>query len=359
MRIVHLAYNTNHHFTDPDSWFERTKFFNGILEAMAKYNEVINIHFISYEGYLEKGCVKHYFQKIQNVEKHLPFRINALIRQLNPDIIIVHGLLYPHQILLLHYYVKRHVKIIVQHHAERPLTGLRKFLQKRVDKFIHAYLFASKELATNWLTSGLIGKSSKVHEVMEVSSTFYPLKEANDNTDFNNTYIWVGRLDQNKDPFTLVSGFQEFLKINPRAKLIVIFRGDELLREVRSLITSNNIELKENVDHGELLYWYNRACYILSTSHYEGSGTAVCEGMSCGCIPILSDIPSFRMMTNHGEAGLHFTPGSVEGLRNALVASGQLDVNDKREKVLKQFHEKLSSDAIAIHTLNVINSIRE
>ena len=205
MRIVHLAYNTNHRFADPDSWFERTKFFNGILEAMAKHTEVVNIHFILYEGYLEKGGVRHYFRKIQNIEKYLPFRINAFIRRLNPDVIIVHGLLYPHQILLLHCYVKPHVKIVVQHHAEKPLTGLRKIFQKKADEFIHAYLFSSKELAGNWFASGLIGKPSKVHEVMEVSSTFYPLRETHHNSDFNNTYIWVGRLDHNKDPSSPVA----------------------------------------------------------------------------------------------------------------------------------------------------------
>ncbi len=49
--------------------------------------------------------------------------------------------------------------------------------------------------------------------------------------------------------------------------------------------------------------YYNSADYFVLGSHYEGSGFSLVEAMSCGVIPIVTDIPSFRMMTNNGKIG--------------------------------------------------------
>jgi glycosyltransferase involved in cell wall biosynthesis len=105
---------------------------------------------------------------------------------------------------------------------------------------------------------------------------------------------------------------------------------------------------------GELSYWYNGADFIISTSHYEGSGISVCEAMSCGCIPIVTDIPSFRMMTRGGECGLLFHPGDADQLNIALIKSVTLNVQTEREKVLNQFDENLSFKAIASAMLGAL-----
>ena len=118
-------------------------------------------------------------------------------------------------------------------------------------------------------------------------------------------YLWVGRLDENKDPIVVIKAFIKFLSTCPNAKLFMIFQSAELLPQVEAILKltptlQEHIVLVGRVDHDELIDWYNSADFIISSSHYEGSGVAVCEGMSCGCIPILSSIPSFRWMTTHG-----------------------------------------------------------
>jgi glycosyltransferase involved in cell wall biosynthesis len=100
------------------------------------------------------------------------------------------------------------------------------------------------------------------------------------------------------------------------------------------------------VPHPELLYWYNSADYILSASYYEGSGTAICEAMSCGCIPIVTDIFSFRMITNNGNCGLLYKAGNEGALLLALKQTVQLDVKQTRDKCLAYFSTNLSFDAI-------------
>jgi glycosyltransferase involved in cell wall biosynthesis len=96
-----------------------------------------------------------------------------------------------------------------------------------------------------------------------------------------------------------------------------------------------------------LQYWYNSADIILSGSHYEGSGTAVCEAMSCGCMPVVTDILSFRMITDNGRCGLLYEPGNETSLLLALKLTLEIDLQKKQELSLQYFRETLSFEAIA------------
>jgi glycosyltransferase involved in cell wall biosynthesis len=95
------------------------------------------------------------------------------------------------------------------------------------------------------------------------------------------------------------------------------------------------------------LYWYNSVDFVMAGSHYEGSGTAVCEAMSCGCIPIITDIFSFRMMTDNGNIGMLYEPGNQAKLLAALQQTATLDISAEKEKVLAYFASTLSFEAIA------------
>ncbi|HET7898824.1 MAG TPA: glycosyltransferase, partial [Flavisolibacter sp.] len=110
---------------------------------------------------------------------------------------------------------------------------------------------------------------------------------------------------------------------------------------------AENIRLVGQVPHEELQAWYQKADFFLSGSHYEGSGIAVCEAMSCGCIPIITDIPSFRKMTGKGQCGLLYTPGNAGELLTSLMTAMYLDRAKEKAKVLAQFHRELSFEAIA------------
>ena len=153
---------------------------------------------------------------------------------------------------------------------------------------------------------------------MEVSSVFFPVDKAlaKSITHVNGdpVFLWVGRLNENKNPLTVARAFLKFLKYQPAAHLYMIYQTTELLPELTGLLKneSNNckaLHLVGEVQHSEMQYWYNSADYIISGSYYEGSGTAICEAMSCGCVPIVTDIPSFRAITGNGAYGLLYTAG--------------------------------------------------
>ncbi len=92
-------------------------------------------------------------------------------------------------------------------------------LQRIADRFVDAYFFSSLELGEAWVRKGNLSDANKIHEVMEVSSIFHPLDKeiARMKTGVNGepVYLWVGRLDENKDPITRVKIIPAILRILP------------------------------------------------------------------------------------------------------------------------------------------------
>lgn len=365
MRIVHLSYAHITEHRDPVAWLKRINFFVALVEQMAKEVDVKSIHCIDYSGSLNRKGVEYHFINLSKFQMLLPFKLNSLVQQLKPDVVIVHGFHFPLKILLLRWMLGLQVKIIIQHHAERPLRHYKKILQKLTDRFVSAYFFTSRDQAKPWLSERQITNPEKIYEVMEVPSVFYTMvrAEARLKTKVNSSknYLWVGRLEANKDPLTLIKAFSEFSIANSNVHLYVIFQSDELIEEVKILVATSKAEtqitLAGKVEHNELLYWYNSVDFIISTSHYEGSGIAVCEGMSCGCIPILTNIPSFRMMTGNGDCGLLFEAKDVMGLVLALRKSLLLNLESEREKTLLRYKHSLSAEAIAAKMINISRMI--
>jgi glycosyltransferase involved in cell wall biosynthesis len=142
----------------------------------------------------------------------------------------------------------------------------------------------------------------------------------------------------------------------------MIFQTEELLNEINALVNSDvkvkeAIKLEGQVSHQELQPWYNSADFFISGSHYEGGGIALCEAMSCGCIPIVTNIISFRKMTGDGKCGFLYQPGNEKELLEVLLKTREIDMKIESEKTLKQFKEELSFDAIAEKINSIVKSL--
>lgn len=356
MKIVSTSYINTPSFTDPEQWLDRISFFTGILEELSKKHQVDSIEQISYSGKLERNGVIYHFLNDKNSGTYFPMKLHRYIKKLNPDIVFVNGFIFPLQIIQLRLILGKRVKIIVINHAEKPGAGLRRFLQRRADRFVQRYFFTSEETGIDWVQQGIIANENKIVEVMETSSVFSVMdkEKARAKTGVTGTpvFLWVGRLDANKDPLTVLKAFSPFIKQQPSVKLYMIYHTEELKDEIIQLYEKDHdlqkaVKLVGKVHHKEMQYWYNSADLIISGSHYEGSGIAVCEAMSCGCVPILTRIPSFRKMTGHGSCGLLYEPGNAEALLKILLQTRQLDMEKERIKVLQQFRQELSFEAIA------------
>lgn len=364
MTLIFTSYAGAPEFDEPAAWLHRIEGYTGILESLAPRHKVIGIERINYEGQCEQNGVRYHFIKQKKKIVRFPRRIHGLIKKLKPDVVFINGFIFPLQLLQLRLTVGSKTKIIVINRSEKPGLGIKKYLQKLADRCVNAYLFTSLEFGYQWVQKGIISSRDKIHEVFHGSSVFKPgdKKEAKVLLSVSGSpvYLWVGRLDANKDPLTAVRAFKDFLVQQPSSVLYMIYHTEELEAELRMLIEANElaktgIRLVGKVAHQQLQLWYNAADFFISASHYEGGGISVCEAMSCGCVPIITDIDSFRMLTGQGECGILFKPGSEHALLHALQASLQVDLEKERDKTLSRFREYLSFEAIGKRIETVIS----
>ncbi|MBS1529910.1 MAG: glycosyltransferase family 4 protein [Bacteroidetes bacterium] len=354
MIYVSVTFYSSMEFDSPEAWIRRTESYAGILQCLGRENKVINLKRINYTGDVVYKNIDYRFHNIGRRDALFPLKLARYIKKLQPDVVLVQGLHVPAQTIVLRMILGKKVKIIAQNHAEKPSAGVKKWLQRMADKCIDAYLFASHELGAAWVQNGNISASEKIHEVMEISSVFSPMDKAEARSKTGVTgapvYLWVGRLNENKDPLTAVKAFLRFAASKPLARLYMIYHTDELLEPMQTIINlsphKDAIKLIGELPHDELQYWFSSADFILSASHYEGSGTAVCEAMSCGCVPIVTDISSFRMITDNGRCGLLYEPGNESALLNALKLSCEIRFEEKQKATLKYFKSNLSFEAI-------------
>lgn len=365
MTYVFLTFD---HFPELESgkdWLIKTKIYDGILQYLARQNTVYCLCTAGFNESYSRNGIQYKILDYGGKKSHFPWKLNFFVKSLKPDIVFVQGLHNPLQLIQLNFLLKKSTKIMVQHHAEQPFEGWRKKIQKIADKFVDAYLFASTEMGNNWVKKGNLRSSDKIHEVMEVSSTFHPIdqEQAKKTTEMagNPNFLWVGRLNQNKDPLNVVSAFLNFADDNPTAKLYMIFHTDELAPELWSLIRKSAngaaIIILGKVEHDELLFWYNAADYFISGSFYEGSGTALCEAMSCGCVPIVTDIPSFRMLTDYGNCGFLYEAGNKQELIAALKKTKDLNLKQMQINCLEYFNKNLSFEAIGKQIAQIAKSL--
>ena len=362
MKIIFLSYNYSADIRSPDEWVKRINFYTGWGEYLSQNHTVIRVDQINYSGNFNHNGIQYYCVDDGKKKNYIPRKLNRFVKSLDPDVVIVSSFHFPLQLIQLRFCLGKKVKIIIQHHAEKQFNGFKKFIQKYASSKADAFLFTSHETGTDWVKNNNLDKINKVHELLEVSSSFYPIERETalevTTASGSPVFLWVGRLNTNKDPLTVVSAFLKFAILQPSAKLYMIYHTSELALKIGSLLSSQEnspVILVGSKNHDELLYWYNSVDFYISASHYEGSGTALCEAMSCGCIPVVSNIPSFRTIA--GNSGLYFEPGNADALFSLLKESTHLDLNDNKKIVLDLFRDNLSFKAISDKFQKILESL--
>jgi Glycosyltransferase len=308
-----------------------------------------------------EGNVKYLFFPGINKFFFTPAATHQYIKQQQPDVVIVHGFIYSLQLSHLRGILGKDVKIIIQHHAEFPFSHpMKRYYQKKAAKKSDAFLFTAMGNAKEWLQAGIIKDATKCYEILEGTTTFKPTlgKQLTGTPSF----LWVGRLNDNKDPLTVLNAFKAYIRTQPAAHLYIIYQEDDLLPEIKSLLATDAalqsaVTLVGKVPNTELSQWYTAANYYISASHKEGSGYALLEAMACGCIPIVTSIPSFTAITNNGEFGHLYTPGDALSLLQVLQQLQPARRDTVSASIMRHFNDKLSFAAIARSMQLVFNKL--
>jgi glycosyltransferase involved in cell wall biosynthesis len=290
------------------------------------------------------------------------YGIARTVMALDPDVVHVNGLGFGWPMWLLAQRLPAAAVCVVQDHGgevpsppRTPAQRLKCAVRRRLLAAADGFLFSTREQADPWRRAGLIAPTQAVCGVMEASSTFQPVDRgaARQATGITGTpaVLWVGRLDSNKDPLTVLSAFERILSDRPGAHLSMIYSGNDLLSAVTERIRSSvglvhSVRLCGTVPHEQMPAFYSAADLFILGSHHEGSGYALLEASACGCVPVVTDIPSFLVITNRGALGATWPPGNAAECARALMQATALDVALARRQVRQHFEQELSWPAI-------------
>jgi glycosyltransferase involved in cell wall biosynthesis len=280
--------------------------------------------------------------------------VRELLCDLAPDVVHVHGLNFPRDVLSLAAHVPD-IPIILQDHASRPPRLWRRALWRRALSVAGGIAFCAREQAQPFASAGLVHAHTRVYEVPESTSRFTPgdREEARHLTNIRGepAILWVGHLDANKDPLAVLDGVSAAVPALPRLQLFCCFGVAPLLRAVQERIASDSclrerVTLLGRVPHERVEQLMRAADIFVLGSHREGSGYSLIEALACGLPPVVTDIPSFRSLTAAGAVGALWPCGDSRALCEALQSVAARADRGMRAAVRAHFDRELSFAAL-------------
>ena len=115
----------------------------------------------------------------------------------------------------------------------------------------------------------------------------------------------------------------------------------------------DRVRLVGAVPHDQMTTFYSAADLFVVGSHHEGSGYALMEACACGAVPVVTDIPTFRLLTGGGSIGALWTPGDAADCARALADVGRRDLDAERARLADHFARELSWDAVGRRALEI------
>jgi glycosyltransferase involved in cell wall biosynthesis len=368
IHVVILTYFYEADLRTPQSLLDRYSTIRPFAQALHKQGAIVTVmqRFKSNLDFSEDGVNYHFRADLCSPplrKWEIPYSLHSSVNTVctmagkqASTVIHVNGLLYPLQLRTLRTSLPPDCAIAAQHHADkpwrRPVRGLQRWGLRAADGFF----FAAYDLALPWVKDGLISREQPIFQVMEGSTYFRPedrtSARARTGLSGTPTVLWVGRLISLKDPLTVLEGFEHILQDAPGAKLYMVYGGNDLLGPVRNRIAASGklaqaVILLGKLDHPQLEDIYNSSDYFVLGSHDEGSGFALAEAMACGVVPVVTDIASFRAMTDSGSIGATWTPGKADSFSNAFLRTMRQPLELLSESAVRTFQSNLSYPAIA------------
>jgi glycosyltransferase involved in cell wall biosynthesis len=248
-----------------------------------------------------------------------------LLRTLAPDILHVHGLGFHRDVLSLHSLAPA-IPIVLQDHANRP-PRFRRRSWRRGLSVAAGISFCALEQARPFVDAKLVRPETKLYAIPESTSRFTPgdRQEARRITGIagDPAALWVGHLNANKDPLTVLEGIGAAAGALPGLQLYCCFGTAPLLHAVQDRIAADpalrgRVHLLGRVPHERIEQLMRAADIFVQGSHRESTGYSLIEALACGLPPVVTDIPSFRSIAAPGPVGRLWPCGDPHALCDAL-----------------------------------------
>jgi glycosyltransferase involved in cell wall biosynthesis len=307
--------------------------------------------------HLAQDGVDYHFVPLDDGRGGASPALHELLQQLRPDVIHLHGLGFTREVHWLSRLAPG-VPLLVQDHAARPPRRPWNWWRwRRALARVGGLVFCAREQARPFARRGLLTARTRIYEVPEASSDFKPreMQAARRLTGLEGDpgLLWVGHLDANKDPLTVLDGVALLAAQRPALRLSMCFGSAPLLPAVEARLRDprlvGRVRLLGRVPHAEVEALMSAADFLVQGSHREGSGYSVIEALACGCSPVVTDIPSFRSLLGPlplQQAAALWPVGDAAALAEALLRLTCGPAEQRRQRVLERFESHCSLSAL-------------
>ena len=297
--------------------------------------------------------------------------MSASVRSAEPDIAHVNGVIFPEWLRGLRRALPSSTRMVAQDHGgwepAQASVWSRVWIRRGLSA-MDGVLMSSPGHVAAWRSASVVPASLRLADVMEASTNLRPVpaREAVEMSGVTGSpaVLWVGRLNANKDPLTMLEGFSQLLGARPDATLSLVYNAGTLAPAVHQRIKrdpqlADRVRVVGAIPAAQMAAFYSAADIYVSASHHEGSGYAAIEAMACGAAPVLTDIPSFRVFTGNGRVGALWQQGHPQSLRDALVKVAAEPREPLRARVLAQFASVLSWEVLGRRAVGIYREVCE
>ncbi|MBB4132679.1 glycosyltransferase family 4 protein [Xanthomonas sp. 3075] len=279
-------------------------------------------------------------------------RLAAMLREIDADVIHVHGLEFAGDARRLARLLPQ-IPILLQDHANRPPRWWRRIVWRARYAAAAGIAFTSLELAEPFRRARLFRSSTQLFAIPESSSRFCTgdRLQAREQTRLSGDpcVLWVGHLSAAKDPLCVLDAIAMAAPLLPGLRLWCVFDQAPLMEQVQQRLRedahlADRVQLLGKFAHARVETLLRAADLFVSASHAESCGYAALEAYACGTLPLLTDIPAFRALSDAGAVGELWPVGDASALAEVLLRVSRQHPN--RAQVRAHFDARLSFAAV-------------
>jgi glycosyltransferase involved in cell wall biosynthesis len=350
LRVAHVSFHADGQRRDGATLLRAWPTLSSVANAVSDAGvDVVVVQTAHADETIERNGVAYHFV---NDERRMPSRLIGRVRAESPRVVHVHGFHHPLAIWQLARALPK-VPVLLQDHGSVPPTGWRRRAWRWALHRTSGAAFTVKPQAEPWMEARVLGRDVPVFEALESSTTFSigDRDEARRATQMfgDPCVLWTSRLNENKDPLTMLSAFEIAARTLADARLWCCFGEAPMLDAVRRRIAESDV-LRERVvlvgtrPHAEMEQRYRAADFYLQTTHREAAGYSLIEALACGATPIVTDIPPSRRIV--GEAGSLTPVGDADAMARAMIDWARRDRDTLRHNARARFEEALTFESI-------------
>lgn len=286
-------------------------------------------------------------------------RLIAALEQIAPAALHVQGIVNPAALAAVGRWAhRRSMPVIVQDQAGGvPRNPVRMLYFRRALAHVDAVLFGNRRNLERWVCRGLLPRK-KAAVIFGLSSAFAFADEPQRRSrrlelgvTGTPAFGWVAHLDANKDPITVLCGLRDYFAAHPQARCHLVFQSGELLNACQALVDGDarlrgRVYFRGPLPHAQLAPFFQAIDYLVQGSREEAYGLTVLEAMAAGAIPIITDIPPFRLLTAEGRFGYLFPAGDARALARLIQDLPPRPAAASRRAVRQHFESNFSYPAM-------------